>query len=151
MLVRLTTRLRKPIALLVVAVEGVQTNKWSSSYQSQGRCDPSGEAHGTEVVRFASRRAARTSVVAKPYFHLAGYTLPLRVLAKVTRHGVQTTQPTPPECELWDLRSGYFIGSQGGLLYRAAGKKVEKRPDLGIDRTATVDWTITFHRIENDV
>ena len=205
-----------------VKVEGVQTNKWSSTYHSQGKCDSSGEAHGTEVVRFATRKATKTTVTDEPYLHFgATYELPRRVQAKVTRHGVQNVEPTPPECEgtgggggvppkpdcgtkrlPWDLsarwafdHSGLELSRRGGVFndpYRncpvggvafpeilttntkgqtirgkvkpawffdkrydtivvhGAGRKVEKKPLIGIDRTATVEWTITFERIEQD-
>jgi hypothetical protein len=205
-----------------VTVEGVQTNKWSSVYHSQGRCDPSGEAHGTEVVRFATRRKTKATVTDEPYLHFgATYDLPRRVRAKVTRYGKQTVEPTPPECGgtgggggeppkpdcgvkrlPWDLsarwafdRSGLELSRRGGafddpyancpvmgtgfplllttntkrqtirgkvkpawffdrrydvIVVHGAGKKVEKMPLTGIDRTATVEWTITFERIEKD-
>jgi hypothetical protein len=204
-----------------VKVEGVQTNKWSSVYHSQGKCDASGESHGTEVVRFATSRMTKTTVTDKPYLHFAGtYELPRRVQAKVTRHGVSNIEPTPPECGgtggggqppkpdcgtkrvPWDLsarwafdKSGLELSRKGGafndpyancivmgtgfpnllttntkrqtirgkvkpawffdrrydvIIVHGAGKKVEKMPLIGIDRTATVEWTITFERIEKD-
>jgi hypothetical protein len=206
-----------------VSVEGVQTNKWSSVYYSQGQCDPSGEAHGTEVVRFATRKKTKATVIDKPFLHFgATYQLPRRVQAKVTRHGVQNVEPTPPECGgtggggegpkadcgtkrlPWDLVGRYVSdGARSGLelshglggyddpfancpvggyafpvllttntkgqairgkvkpkwffdrrydiiVVHGAGKKIEKKPLIGIDRTATVEWTVTFERIEKD-
>jgi hypothetical protein len=207
-----------------VTVEGVQTDKWSSVYHSSGRCDPSGEAHGTEVVRFATLKATKATVIDKPFLHFgATYELPRRVRAKVTRHGVQTVEPTPPECGgtgggsgggpkpdcgtkrlPWDLsaryasdgaRSGIELSRRGGsyddpfancpvggiafpqilttntkgqtirgkvkpswffdkrydtIVVHGAGKRVEKKPMIGIDRTATVEWTITFERVEKE-
>jgi hypothetical protein len=177
-------------------------------------------------VRFASKKAARASVGDDPYLHFGkGFgPLTLPVQAKVTRHGVQRSDPTPPECGgtdgqdgqsppppkpdcgtkrvPWQLRAQYWIGSHafslmhaGGLyddpfrscpaggtsfpdilssntngdmirggvkearffdsrvdtiVVHAAGRRVEKRPAIGIDRTATVDWKITFRRVEKD-
>jgi len=207
-----------------VTVEGVQTNKWSSVYHSQGRCDASGKAHGTEVVRFATRKKTKTTVTDEPYLRFGStYELPRRVQAKVTRYGKQFVEPTPPECGgtgggggggvppkpdcgtkrlPWDLsarwafdRSGIELSRRGGafddpyancpvsgygfpallttntkgqtirgkanpawffdkrydvIIVHGAGKKVEKKPLIGIDRTATVEWTITFERVEQD-
>ena len=85
-----------------VSIKGVQTNKWSSSYQSQGKCDSSGEAHGTEVVRFETKKAQ--PLTAERYgqfirFAENGLDNSITTKAKVTRQGVQTFEPTPPECE----------------------------------------------------
>ena len=205
-----------------VTVEGTQTNKWSSSYKSQGKCDASGEADGTETVRFATRRAQRVTVNGDPFVHFGAKYLPLTLptRAKITRYGAENYQPTPPECGgtgggsgkppkpdcgtkrvPWKLQAHYWFNDdqislehQGGvyddpftncpvagvgfpqlltsdssyryirgkvkpgrffdkrvdtIVVHAAGKRVEKKPALGIDRTATVDWKLTFHRIDD--
>ena len=50
-----------------------------------------------------------------------------------------------------DVKPGrFFDGRVDTIVVHAAGKKVENKPALGEDRTATIDWKITFHRIEKD-
>jgi hypothetical protein len=205
------------------SVKGVQTNKWSSTYESQGKCDSSGESHGTEVVRFATKKAQ--PVVASRFIKYvmidsdpAGTAITTR--AKVTRHGVENADPTPPECEgtggggtpptpdcgtkrfNYDVDLGYspagkkrgvtlapglalplqpfvncpvggvgfpqmlttntkrkqivaelpakelFDKKLGEIIVRGAGKQVEKNPAIGIDRTATIEWEVTLHRVK---
>ena len=205
------------------SIKGVQTNKWSSTYQSQGKCDSSGESHGTEVVRFATKKAQ--PVLASRFIKYVMIdsdpaNRSITTKAKVTRHGVENADPTPPECEgtggggtppppdcgtkrfNYDVDLGYspagkkrgmtlapglalplqpfvncpvggvgfpqllttnskykpivaelpakelFDKKLGEIIVRGAGKQVEKKPAIGIDRTATIEWEVTLHRVK---